>query len=161
MQRTTIAASDCCMLFQRILRQEMTDLKVCYLLWGGEEICSNSGQSGRRFFFFSLSQWRGLSGPFVRIITWLLAASRPKIKLVVHRWEQHHIRWQPRMWMVTVGVDVCLDTPLLRPPLSLLAVSRAPPGYFGVVLSQLLYLWWQPLQAPQHSSFSLSGPCSW
>lgn len=55
-QRTTIAASNCCMLLQRILRQEMTDLKVCYLLWAGEEMCSNSGQSGRRFFLFSLSQ---------------------------------------------------------------------------------------------------------
>lgn len=45
--------------------------------------------------------------------------------------------------------------------LSLLRVSCAPLVYFEVVLSQLLYLWWQPVQAPRHSSFSHSGPWSW
>ncbi|XP_040917362.1 taxilin beta b isoform X2 [Toxotes jaculatrix] len=37
--------------------------------------------------------------------------------------------------------------------LSQLRVSCAPLVYFEVVISQLLYLWWQPGRAPQHSSF--------
>lgn len=55
-----------------------------YLLWVEEEVCSNSGQSERQFIFFSPAQWLGLSGPFVRIIIWLLTASQLKIKLVLH-----------------------------------------------------------------------------
>lgn len=53
----------------------------------GEEVCSNSGQSQRHIRFFpplSPAQSPGLSGPFVRIIIWLLTATLPKIKRVLH-----------------------------------------------------------------------------
>lgn len=67
-----------------IKRGNDCDLRAYYLLWAGEEVCSNSGQSERQFWVFSLSlslaRWLGLSGPFVTIITWLLTASQLKIK---------------------------------------------------------------------------------
>lgn len=98
---------------------------------------------------FSLGRGRGLSGPLVGIIAQPLTACRPKIKPVVH-WFRATLHKMAAEDPAPARVDVCLVAPSLSPPLCLL---RAPRVYFEVVLSQLLYLWWQSLQAPQHTSF--------
>lgn len=54
LQHMQCTVSKYCVCEAYIKRGNDCDLRAYYLLWAGEEACSNSGQSERQFWVFSL-----------------------------------------------------------------------------------------------------------
>lgn len=152
------AISGCitCRILLCTLSQYLRRGNDCILPWselGRRSVLILANQRDSSFIFFipPLAQRLGLSGPLVRIIMWLLAASQLQMKF-----EQQRHRMAAADVSLKTLEEMVLSVPQRRIVGCFLERQRhaapqsslSPLGYFEVVLSQLLYLWWQPVQSP-------------